>query len=100
MYDKIITTTPAAANNNNNLTREVLEYIEMFQMFDKGAYDLLMKINVKKWEYSLYGGRLELYPQDKRVLYTMIKFRNERVQKERKRADKEQEMKQKMKSMS
>jgi hypothetical protein len=83
-------------DTTTNLSRQEIECFEMFQMFDKGAYDLMMKINIKRWEYVLYGGkRPELYPQDKKALFAMIKFKEDRLGNEKKRIAKQQEMKQK-----
>lgn len=84
MYDK------------GRLTKQELECLEMFRLFDAGAHDLAMlKTNVKKWEYKLYGGRPEVYPQDRKAILTLLQFKQERIEREQKRMNKEQEMEQK-----
>lgn len=80
------------------LSQQELEVFEMFRLFDAGAHELVMKVNMKKWEYVLYNGvRPELYPQDKTALFTLIKFKNDRIVKEQKKVQKEAEMQEKKK---
>lgn len=57
----------------------------MFQLYESGGQSLILKTNVKRWEYKLYGGRPEFYPQDRMALLTMQKFRQERQEHDRKR---------------
>lgn len=76
------------------LTKQELECFEMFQLHESGASQLILKTNLKKWEYKLYGGRPEFYPQDRKALLTMIQFRNDKNEHDRKRAEKQQKMKQ------
>jgi hypothetical protein len=72
----------------------------MFRLFDTGAHEMaLLKTNVKKWEYILYGGRPEVYPQDRRAMLTLLQFKRERIEKEQKHAQTKEAMKQKMKSL-
>lgn len=79
------------------LTKQELECFEMFQLFEAGASnELILKTNIKKWEYCLYGGRPEFYPQDRKALFTMIQFRNEQIHHDQKHAEKQTLMKQKM----
>ncbi len=72
----------------------------MFRLFDTGAHELaLLKTNVKKWEYLLYGnnGRPEVYPQDRKAMLALVQFKNERIQKEQKHAQAKEKMAQRMK---
>ena len=85
--------------DTGKISKQEYEVLEMFRLFDAGAHELaLMKTNIKKWEYDLYGGRPEVYPQDRRAMLTLLQFKNERIQKEQKKVDKQQAMKEKMKS--
>jgi hypothetical protein len=81
------------------LTKQELECLEMFQLYESRGADLILKTNVKKWEYKLYGGRPEFYPQDRRALFTMQKFRLEKQEHDRKHAEIKQRMQQKMAEM-
>jgi hypothetical protein len=86
--------------DNSQLSQQEIECLEMFQMFDKGAHELILKMNLKKWEYVLYNGvRPELYPQDKIALFTMLRFKNDRMEKEQKKIQKEAEIQQRKNSM-
>jgi hypothetical protein len=72
----------------------------MFRLFDTGAHEMaLLKTNVKKWEYILYGGRPEVYPEDRRAMLTLLQFKRERIEKEQKHAQTKERMQQKMKSL-
>lgn len=72
----------------------------MFVLFENGIKnELLLKTNVKEWEYKLYGGRPELYPQDRRALMAMIQFRNERTKKDQNRMVKKQEVQKRLSQM-
>lgn len=73
-----------------------MECLEMFQLYDSGGHDLILKTNVKKWEYKLYGGRPEFYPQDRLALFTMLKFKGERADHDRKHTLKQAEMKKRL----
>lgn len=80
------------------ISKQELECYEMFRLFDAGAHELAMlKTNVKKWEYVLYGGRPEVYPQDKKAILTLLQFKQERIEHEQKRMQKREEMQGKMK---
>lgn len=69
----------------------------MFVLFEAGVKnDLLLKSNVKEWEYKLYGGRPELYPQDRTALIAMVKFRTEKNEHDAKRAQNKAELKQRL----
>lgn len=68
----------------------------MFQLWEAGARELILKSHVKKWEYKMYGGRPELYPQDRRALLTMIQFRNEKIAHDQKHVEAQQKMKQRL----
>jgi hypothetical protein len=71
----------------------------MFRLFDTGAHELaLLKTNVKKWEYLLYGGRTEVYPQDRKAMLTLLQYKQQRIEKEQKHAQAKEKMAQKMKS--
>lgn len=85
--------------DTGKISKQELEVLEMFRLFDTGAHELaLLKTNVKKWEYVLYGGRPEVYPQDLKAMLTLLQFKNERIQKEQKKVDKQHAMKERMKS--
>jgi hypothetical protein len=68
----------------------------MFRLFTSQAYDLMLKTNVKRWERVLYGGRPEFYPEDKKMMFTLLEFRNQRQERGRKRAEAESRMKEHM----
>jgi hypothetical protein len=68
----------------------------MFQLWEAGGRELILKSHVKKWEYIQYGGRPELYPQDRRALLTMIQFRNEKTEHDQKHLEAQQKMKQRL----
>lgn len=73
-------------NGKGNLTGQEWECVEMFILFESGVKnELLLKSNVKEWEYKLYGGRPEFYPQDRKALLSMIKIRNEKTERDAKR---------------
>lgn len=87
-------------NEEGNLTKQEWECVEMFVLFEAGVKnELLLKTNVKEWEYKLYGGRPEFYPQDRKALITMIKFRNEKVQHDSLKASKQAGLKQRLAKM-
>lgn len=70
----------------------------MFTLFETGAHELAMlKTNLKRWEYVLYGGRPEVYPQDRKAILTLLQFKQERIEHEQKHMQKQEEMRQKMK---
>lgn len=72
----------------------------MFQLWDLGVKsDLLLKNHVKKWEYKLYGGRPELYPQDRTALLAMTQFKNDKMEHDQKHLQKQQQMKQRFAQM-
>lgn len=82
------------------ITKQEWECLEMFVLFEAGVKnDLLLKCNVKEWEYKLYGGRPELYPQDRKALVTMIQFRNEKTKHDTIKSAKHAQLKQKLASM-
>jgi len=84
--------------DSGKISKQELEVLEMFRLFDTGAHELaLLKTNVKKWEYLLYGGRPEVYPQDRKAMLALVQFKNERIQKEQKHAEAREKMAQKMK---
>lgn len=64
----------------------------MFQLYESGGQNLILKSNVKKWEYKLYGGRPEFYPQDRMALFTMQRFRQEKQEHDKKRTLTKQRM--------
>ena len=68
------------------LTKQEVECYEMFELFDAGAHDLILKTNIKQWERVMYGGRPELYPQDRKALFTMLRFKAENTQARQKKA--------------
>lgn len=81
------------------LSRQELECLEMFQLYESGGQNLILKSNIKKWEYKLYGGRPEFYPQDRLALFTMMKFRSDKLEHERKHAAKQAEMQRRLGQM-
>lgn len=69
-----------------NLTKQEWETVEMFVLFEAGVKnDLLLKTHVKEWEYLLYGGRPELYPQDRKAILTMLKIRQDQTERNAKK---------------
>lgn len=83
-----------------NVSRQELECYEMFQLFDTGAHELaLLKSHIKHWEYLLYGGRKEVYPQDRKAILTLLQFKNERIEKEQRSVQKKQEIEERIKRM-
>ena len=85
--------------DTGRITNQELECLEMFRLFDAGAHELAMlKTNIKKWEYKLYGGRPEVYPQDRKAILTLLQFKQERIEKEQKHAETKQRMEEKMRS--
>lgn len=78
------------------LTKQELECLQMFQLYESGGTELILKTNLKKWEYKLYGGRPEFYPQDRIALFTMQKMRMETQAHAAKHEEKKALMKQKM----
>jgi hypothetical protein len=69
------------------LTKQEIECYEMFALFDTGAHDLILKTNIKQWEYILYNGRPELYPQDRKAIFSLLKLKNQKAQAEQKKKD-------------
>jgi hypothetical protein len=45
----------------------------------------------------LHGGRPEFYPEDRQAIYTLLDYRNRRQERDRKKADAESRMKNRMK---
>jgi hypothetical protein len=87
-------------DGTGNLTRQEWECIEMFVLFEAGVKnELLLKTNVKEWEYKLYGGRPEFYPQDRKAIVTMLQIRAEQTQHKNQKAVKQAELKQKLAKM-
>jgi hypothetical protein len=87
-------------NGQGNLTKREWECLEMFVLFEAGVKnDLLLKVNVKEWEYKLYGGRPEFYPEDRKAIITMQGFRSEINQHKTNKATKHAELKQKLARM-
>jgi len=84
-------------DDKSDLTKQDLECLELFRLYDAGAFDLILKTNIKKWEYLLYGGRKEFYPEDRKAIYTLLQFKNKRVSNEQKKAETEARIKQRMK---
>lgn len=82
------------------LSKQEWECVELFVLFEAGVKnDLLLKTNVKEWEYKLYGGRPEFYPQDRKALVTMLKIRGEQTKHKTEKAQKQNELKQKLAKM-
>lgn len=71
----------------------------MFQLYESGGAQLILKSNVKKWEYKLHGGRPEFYPQDRKALFTMQKFRYDKQERDRKHAELKTKMQQKQRGL-
>lgn len=85
---------------HGNLTKQEWECVEMFVLFEAGVKnDLLLKTHVKEWEYKLYGGRPELYPQDRKALMTMLKFRQEQTQHDAKKQQSKAALQQRLAKM-
>jgi hypothetical protein len=80
-----------------NVSKQELECLEMFHLFNAGVNDtLLLKSQVKRWEYVLYGGRPEFYPQDRKCLLTLLELKREKEEHDRKREEEQARMKERM----
>jgi len=88
-------------NGRGPLTSQELECLEMFELFDVcGIHnELLLKSNVKRWEYKLYGGRPELYPQDRKALFAMMQFKADKIRYDEEHAEKRAAVQQKLAKM-
>lgn len=83
--------------DNSKLSKVELECLDMFKLFDAGAHELaLLKTHVKQWEYLLYGGRPEVYPEDRKAMLTLLEFKRQRIEKEKKRDEAKQRMQERM----
>lgn len=72
----------------------------MLILFEAGVKDdLLLKCNVKDWEYKLYGGRPEFYPQDRKALMSMLKFRQQQKEHEAKKQQSKAALQQRLAKM-
>lgn len=87
-------------NGKGNLTVQEWECVEMFILFEAGVKnELLLKTNVKEWEYKLYGGRPEFYPQDRKALLTMVKIRNQQIERNAKKQQSKNALQQRLAKM-
>jgi hypothetical protein len=86
--------------HSEDLSLQEWECLEMFLLFEAGVKnDLLLKTNVKEWEYKLHGGRPEFYPQDRKALLAMVSFKNEKNRRDQNRSLKKQQLDQKLAKM-
>jgi hypothetical protein len=74
------------------LTKQDVECLEQFRLFETGAYDLILKSGIKKWEYVLHGGRKEFYPEDRKSILTLLGYSKKRQERDQRRTEKQQEL--------